>query len=167
MTSRLLVDKIEGKTTSGSIRMPAGMIIQTVQTVNRTSVETTSSSYVEVHTGCRCSITPKFSNSKLLITATLGLTHYNNSGTGSSARSQLYDVTNSAYIANSESPVRSIDYGGSGIFGSGSQPTILLQDFPNANQITITWHYRKDESIKALVNDDHRVTQIMLQEVAQ
>lgn len=30
MTSRLLVDKIEGKTTSGSIQMPQGHVIQTV-----------------------------------------------------------------------------------------------------------------------------------------
>ena len=29
MTSRLLVDKIEGKTTSGTIQMPSGMVIQT------------------------------------------------------------------------------------------------------------------------------------------
>ena len=28
MTSRLLVDKIEGKTTSGTIQMPAGHVVQ-------------------------------------------------------------------------------------------------------------------------------------------
>ena len=91
------------------------MIIQTVQTIDRTSGETTSTSYIELETSMRCSITPKFSNSKLLITATLGATAYNNSGTDCSFYHKLYDVTNSADIANSESPSRFIDYGGSGI----------------------------------------------------
>ena len=167
MTSTLKADKIEGVTASGTVQMPAGMIIQTVQTIDRTSGETTSTSYVELETSMRCSITPKFSNSKLLITATLGATAYNNSGTDCSFYHKLYDVTNSADIAYSESPSRFIDYGGTGIMGTSSAPTILLQDFPNANQITITWYGKRSAAAKLLWNDDHRLTQIMLQEIAQ
>ena len=165
--STLSVDTIQGKTTAGTVAMPAGMIIQTVQTISRTTGESTSTSYVELSSSMRCSITPKFSNSKLLITATCGLTAYNNSGTDCSFYHKLYDVTNSADIAYSESPSRFIDYGGSGIMGTSSAPTILLQDFPNANQITITWYGKRSAATKFLWNDDHRLTQIMLQEIAQ
>ena len=149
------------------VKMPAGMIIQTVQTVSRTSVNSSSSSYAEASTNFRCSITPKFSNSKLLITATLGMTAFNNGGQDCSAYSQLYDVTNGAYIANSETPVREIDYGGSGNSFSNAVPTILLVDFQNANQHTITWYYKKSAAITVQANDDHRLTQIMLQEIKQ
>lgn len=165
--STLSVDTIQGKTTAGTVAMPAGMIIQTVQTISRTTGESTSTSYVELSSSMRCSITPKFSNSKLLITATCGLTAYNNSGTDCSFYHKLYDVTNSADIAYSESPSRFIDYGGSGIMGTSSAPTILLQDFPNANEITITWYGKRSAATKFLWNDDHRLTQIMLQEIAQ
>ena len=67
MTSRLLVDKLEGKTTSGTIQMPSGHIIQTVRmTPTNTANSTTSTSYVD--TNLSLSITPKFSNSLIIIT---------------------------------------------------------------------------------------------------
>ena len=37
MTSRLLVDKIEGKTTSGTIQMPSGHVVQTVTNISKTA----------------------------------------------------------------------------------------------------------------------------------
>ena len=165
--STLSVDTIQGKTTAGTVAMPAGMIIQTVQTVSRTYASSTSTSYVEASTNFRCSITPKFSDSKLLITATLGMTSYNNTGNDCSAYSKLYDVTNSADITNSDTPVREIDYGGSGNSFSNSVPTILLVDFKNANEHTITWYYKRSAGLYVFANDDHKLTQIMLQEIKQ
>ena len=67
MTSRLLVDKLEGKTASGTIQMPSGHIIQTVRmTPTNTANSTTSTSYVD--TNLSLSITPKFSNSLIIVT---------------------------------------------------------------------------------------------------
>jgi hypothetical protein len=66
MTSRLLVDKIEGKASSGTIQMPAGMVIQTVSlatTSGITRLQTASNTFVA--TGLSNSITPKFANSKI------------------------------------------------------------------------------------------------------
>ena len=65
MTSRLLVDKLEGKTASGSIEMPAGAMLQVVQT-HVTAYSSTSSSSM-LSTGLTVTITPKFSSSKILI----------------------------------------------------------------------------------------------------
>ena len=71
MTSRLLVDKIEGKTTSGSVQMPQGHVIQTVQYTGTSTDTTTSSSFVD--TSCTGAITPKYSTSKILITVSGGM----------------------------------------------------------------------------------------------
>jgi len=65
MTSRLLVDKLEGKTASGTIQMPAGMTLQTLEGFSYTRVTSTTSTFVD--TGVSISITPKFSTSKVLI----------------------------------------------------------------------------------------------------
>ena len=64
MTSRLLVDKLEGKTTSGTIQMPAGHVIQVLQGEVLTQITNSSSSYGSVVSQA---ITPKFSSSKILI----------------------------------------------------------------------------------------------------
>ena len=66
MASILKTDKIEGVTSSGTVQMPAGHVIQTVITASSSDIDTTSSSFVA--TGLIVSITPKFSNSKIVIT---------------------------------------------------------------------------------------------------
>jgi hypothetical protein len=63
MTSRLLVDKIEGKTTAGTVQMPSGSVIQVVNTNSTLQRSTTSSS--DTDTGITLDITPKFATSKL------------------------------------------------------------------------------------------------------
>jgi len=64
MTSRLLVDKIEGKTTANTVQMPSGSVIQVLQGEVLTQITNSSSSYGDVVTQA---ITPKFSSSKILI----------------------------------------------------------------------------------------------------
>jgi hypothetical protein len=65
MTSRLLVDKIEGKTTASTVQMPSGSVIQTVTGASTTEMSFNNSSFVATPTNL--SITPKFSTSKILI----------------------------------------------------------------------------------------------------
>jgi len=68
MTSRLLVDKLEGKTTSGTIQMPTGYTLQTIINSPDTGASTHNvTSFTEVSSGMRTSITPKFSNSLIFI----------------------------------------------------------------------------------------------------
>ena len=76
MTSRLLVDKIEGKSTTTSLdlsaitnlQVPAGHIIQFVNgRVSDDRDATTSTSFVQL--GDTLSITPKFSTSKIFLIA--------------------------------------------------------------------------------------------------
>ena len=65
MTSRLLVDKIEGKASSGTVKMPAGHIIQvqSAQLLVGNQWSSTVQTYADIHS---VTITPKFSSSKIL-----------------------------------------------------------------------------------------------------
>ena len=59
MTSRLLVDKIEGKTTANTVQMPSGSVIQVV-TNEVTSIATfSSSSYTQA---LSINFTPKYNS---------------------------------------------------------------------------------------------------------
>ena len=71
--STLKVDTITGKTTAATVAMPAGHIIQFVDhTFEGVSTQIQSASYTSI-TGGSVTITPKFSNSKILIMACVSL----------------------------------------------------------------------------------------------
>ena len=76
MTSRLLVDKIEGKTTASSVQMPSGHVIQTV--VGSTSHNNTgSATFSSIGSG---TITPVSTSSKILLIAQLHIYVRSNAG---------------------------------------------------------------------------------------
>ena len=70
MASILKTDKIEGVTSSGTVQMPAGHVVQMQSTTTTTAISTTSTSYVA--SGLIVSITPKFSTSKIIVNLTGG-----------------------------------------------------------------------------------------------
>ena len=108
MTSRLLVDKIEGKATAGTVQMPSGSIVQVVNVNGNAqgTANTTSSSYTETDTAFRTTITPKFSNSKIMFFCTLGLRLQEASGADSQAWFRLYDVTAVAEVSGTDTAIR-------------------------------------------------------------
>ena len=75
MTSRLLVDKIEGKSTSSHVIMPPGHMIQQVRYVNTASSHIVMSGTSYVATGIELTITPKASGNKILVQSFLGMVH--------------------------------------------------------------------------------------------
>ena len=101
MTSRLLVDKIEGKTTANKIQMPSGAIIQVVQTAGSSGRQTyTSTSFFDLVT---VSITPKFSTSKILVSAHTSLTRQTSAYVRAKIVRESTDIfiidTQAAYLA--------------------------------------------------------------------
>ena len=94
MTSRLLVDKIEGKSTSGTVQMPQGHVIQTQSSVITSEVQTSSTSYTD--TGHSVTITPKFSSSKIFILFLGGRITY---GTSTASRLSVQLHADSVNIA--------------------------------------------------------------------
>jgi len=67
--STLSVDTIQGKTTAGTVAMPAGMVVQ-VQS-SQVSAWSPMNSDTLTSTGLSVSITPKFSSSKVLISISI------------------------------------------------------------------------------------------------
>ena len=103
MTSTLKTDKIEGVTASGTVQMPAGMVIQTVQTVGSSGRQTyTSTSFFDLVT---VSITPKFSTSKILVSAHTSITIQNTAYVETKIVRDSTDIfsidTQSGYVNNS------------------------------------------------------------------
>ena len=82
MTSRLLVDKIEGKSTTGTVDFPSGTMVQQVNSVDNASVsdrvyQTTTSQSATHFSNFDITITPKFASSKIFYTGSFSV--YGNS----------------------------------------------------------------------------------------
>ena len=94
--STLQVDTIQGKTTAGTIAMPSGSLVQKVMKVDvydGSGINATS--WTEIRTDMRISITPKFDDSKLVITYHL-LVGGNNSTL--MRHYKIYNITSSADV---------------------------------------------------------------------
>ena len=91
MGSTLTVDNIQGATTAGTVKMPAGHIIQTVMATTQTTTESGANGYVD--TGFSATITPQFNTSKVLVIHSAGgiFKNHDTNGntTGSSALLQV------------------------------------------------------------------------------
>ena len=77
MTSRLLVDKLEGKTTSGTIQMPSGHVVQVITATSGdgSAITATTTTWVSGGAESEVSITPKFNNSKILVMCDFNADH--------------------------------------------------------------------------------------------
>ena len=103
MTSRLVVDKIEGKATANTVQMPSGSIVQvgTQVAVNGLQTNITSTSYNGVGNGLIASITPRFAGNKIRV----HLTYQTYVASGNYIAIKLYrSVAGGAYSAATDSP---------------------------------------------------------------
>ena len=164
MASILKADKIEGVTASGTVQMPAGHVIQTLSFAQDGNINTTSTSYVA--TGFVCSITPKFSTSKILWTIAGGLVSY---GSGSCVgRTQLHrQIASGGY---------SVIYNvGRRVLNSYSyyEPhSAQFLDSPNTtNQVDYQCFFKTDQNTFYWAGDPHATDNggiiCILQEIAQ
>jgi len=96
MTSTLKTDKIEGVTSSGTVQMPAGHVVQVARTYSANSgyIQTTSTSLVA--SGVQCSLTPKFSNSLILVDFVSSM----GDGDADTLKAKMYLKIGSASIAS-------------------------------------------------------------------
>ena len=133
MTSRLLVDKIEGKTTAGNVVFPAGVSLQITEKTLNTNWNMSGTGETEImnHT-----ITPKFASSKILIMMNFAL--YLDGGTGT-MRGDYLLKRNGTQIWTTDA-----DLGGWGYFREGnghykvSNPFNTWVDSPNSTS-TVTY----------------------------
>ena len=159
MTSRLLVDKIEGKTTTNTVQMPSGSIIQVVTAVDDGSQSITSTSLVD--TGLTLNITPKFQNSKMQIFANMYEVFAQSAN--SSGRVSLRRV-----VGGTETELGDHDSATIGYTNANSYHNIAMQhlDEPNTTS-TITYKVKASSSSGGVihVNGDNTQTQLCVMEI--
>ena len=149
--STLKVDTIQGKTTSGTVAMPAGHLIQTVRMATSTTASTTGSSYVD--TNLTLAITPLFSNSIILINLSASWVI---SG-GSFFYTELY--RNGSSISASDQIHG--DYGSS---GTGYTASYMYTDVPNTTSTqTYLLKFKTSSGTAYVYKDQHMI----LQEIKQ
>ena len=64
--STLSVDTIQGQTVAGNVKLPAGCVLQCLQTIKTDTFDSSSTSAVDI-TGLSVTITPKYATSKVLV----------------------------------------------------------------------------------------------------
>ena len=190
MTSRLLVDKIEGKTTASTVQMPSGFVIQTIMHRSGATATHNTTNTVELSSDYRALIVPKFQNSKIIVHATINVNPRTAVNTvfmwkmrrfiGSGSFSDLTDEAGT----NTGSRNR-VSSGGATRRGNGydlndqNQLVWFAIDTPNTtDSVTYSPHMKQESSGTADIvigrtdNDNsnygtHGFYQITLQEIAQ
>ena len=115
MASILKVDTIQGATSAGNVKLPAGCVLQVLNTI-KTDVFTTSSTGPLDITGLSVTITPKYATSKILVMFNVHIIGFD-SGTGIRV---LRDSTNIALGDASGSRARMTAIGD---YSNGTSPS--------------------------------------------
>ena len=130
MASKLRVDSIlpvDGAPTNGG-----GGIIQVVTATTSTTVSTTTTNLID--TGLSCSITPKFSTSKVLILANQQF--YYNVTNANAIYFSIYMLRGSTIIHQPALPSGDPSYEIAGYFRNGGHWTLSFLDSPNSTVAT-------------------------------
>lgn len=168
MSSIIKVDaiqKADGTTpTAGDLGLnTTGNVIQVVS--NRSTVfnSTTSSSYIEVDSNLRTSITPSSTSSKILIIAALGIGVDRVGSNDASCQIRIREVNSGSTI--DETGLRIYDRGNSGIYLQVGQTLSKLVSPATTSTLTYTWDMRLLIGQDCRVNDESKRTYITLLEI--
>lgn len=163
--STLFVDTINEKTSGNGISIPGHVVQIVTATLNPTAhFSTTSQSYVTDGDLPSATITPKFTNSKILIHYTTGMQH---DGSG--------QIENTIYRAISGGATT--DLSGGNTYGlafkgttnqSWTETSINWVDTPNtASAVTYTWYSRSENGTSVTPMHVGSVWTALLMEIAQ
>jgi len=168
MTSTLKADKIEGVTASGTVQMPAGMVIQTVHAQSSARYTTTSTSYADI--GLSASITPKFSTSKVLILCAIAVEVRGGDQYYVSGRAKIQRGSTDVFVAEMLAADRATINSGS----SASSANHFIQHLDSPSTTSATTYKVQGLSTASGYNvhfngdyANHSISSITLQEIAQ
>ena len=151
--STLSVDTIQGQTTSATVKLPAGCILQTVSTT-KTDTFSANSAQIQAVTGLSVDITPKFSTSKVLIMADVS------ASVDAAARGYLGLYKNGSVLVQGDtagSRVRAVAQLSGDDNGEALSSTVSFLDSPNTTSSTTYQIYLIGEgsSTQVHVNRSH------------
>ena len=164
MASTLTVDNIVGATAAGNVHIPGG-VVQVVQGTYAPSVTISASSYT--NSGLAGVITPKFSNSKIMILVNMVGAGIVVSG-GADAEGRFQIIRGSTVILTARQ--RGYDYGSSGTIQFSQQALLWLDSPATTNATTYTLQMKRDSSTGSIRMNQDPVTggsSITLMEIAQ
>ena len=149
MGSTLTVDNIVGATTAANVKMPAGAVLQVIQahTTTETAINSGERAYSDV-AGVTAAITPKYSDSKVLVRIMVSYYHNGQSDSGAlrilRGSTVVYDdIHNIGYTGNSDQ--------------SGGVTTFEYLDSPSTTSATTYGIYLRCATAgQACVNKSHR-----------
>ena len=117
--STLSVDTIQGKTTAGTVAMPAGATIQVVDSGAKTTQVTVQSTTFTDTNMVSVAITPKFATSKIYVVVTQNIQIWNNANYSTGRWRILRNINGGSYNAIMEDSssangnIYAYEYGGS------------------------------------------------------
>ena len=167
--STLSVDTIQGQTTAANVKLPAGTVLQTVNTTHSTATTSTSSSFVA--TEMNATITPKYNTSKILVR--FSLPAYTTSGKHVVGTIFRESGTASGNAAISGTNLGDSSWGFSSIFNNGAEGmgsihcTGVLDSPATTSALRYTVAYRQHNSGTATVFPNGSMGTVTLQEVSQ
>ena len=132
MTSRLLVDKIEGKSTANTIEMPSGYIIHYQSQVASDMVSSSSSTFATCFT--YPTYTPKSTTSKIIHRFSMLFRGYNSSSHDSRGKLR---VKKNGTIMLVDNEFGNYDYSGSGIWWRYTYSNGTEHTGHNGNDVTV------------------------------
>ena len=172
MTSRLLVDKIEGKTTAGTVQMPSGSVVQVTMTESHGVTLTTTSESL-VASGVTATITPKFSTSKILIVCSFTSTSSSSNAIVGTAYKMYRSIGggSDAVVTGMASSTQAgfLEYNSNASAYNHSVATFTNQDSPSTTSaITYKLFFKRQNSgNSAAIQRDWGGVHIQLLEIAQ
>jgi hypothetical protein len=168
MTSRLLVDKIEGKTTSGTLQMPAGMIVQTSFQKFTTNTSLSSNSDADIG-GSSLTFTPKFASSLLILSCSVCVNLYRGNINQGCTINFNVDGSNIDYAQDDYELLDSIPSGTTNAYVRMNKEASMDASNTNAKTVKLTGRpYATGSSGVAVINPSSYFTSsIKIQEIAQ
>ena len=139
MTSRLLVDKIEGKTTANTVQMPSGSIIQVISAEGSTNAQVSGTTITAG--GVTASITPKFATSKIFVAYNVTMRFGHTDG----GRQALFRKIDSGSYSNIVTFSRHVIYQNhsNGSYYQGQYLSFSYVDSPNTTGV-VTYSHATD-----------------------
>ena len=170
MTSRLLVDKIEGKTTSGTLQMPAGMVVQTVFHTFNTETVLNSDSDADIG-GASLTFTPKFASSLLILSCSVSIQINRNSSNNGGTVNFVVDGVNIDHPTNNADYEHYINMnsGNTNNYTRTQKEVSVSASNTNAKTVKLVGrpHATGDSGLLRINAQGYHTSSIKIQEIAQ
>ena len=166
--STLSVDTIQGKTTAGTLAIPAGMVVQTVFHKFTTNTSLDSSSDTDIG-GTSLTFTPKFASSLLILSCSVSINIYRSNINNGCTINFNVDGSNIDNTGEDYELLDSVPSGNTNVYVRMNKDVSMNASNTNAKTVKLTGRvYQTGSSGVAVINSGSNFTSsITIQEIAQ